>query len=97
MARAGTTHRPPLNMSAPARGTMEMVVAPARRLALSRQTVLEDGARGSGERRGEATVRQYAGGEFYPACTLHGAMNAIGGGKWRCLAPGCNIGVERHG
>lgn len=87
-------NRPPLNMSVPARGTIEMVVAPARALALSRLTVLEDGARGSGARRGEVTVRRWAG-AYYPACTIHGAMNAIGGDKWRCLAPGCNIGCRR--
>jgi hypothetical protein len=45
---------------------------------------------------GEPTMRYYrrTPNSFYPACTKHGALAAIGGGKWRCPFPGCNIGVE---
>lgn len=58
---------------------------------------LEDGARGSGERRGEAGIAYHPLADgYYPTCSLHGAMVAIGGGeddmKWRCLVTGCNVG-----
>lgn len=54
---------------------------------------LEGGGRGSGANAGEPGLAEYECGT-YPACSIHGAMTAIGGGKWRCLAPECNIGVE---
>lgn len=57
-----------------------------------RVTVL-DGARGEPVRRGEVGVADFSAG-VYPACSYHGALIAIGGGKWRCLVEGCNAGAQ---
>lgn len=54
---------------------------------------LVDGARGSGERAGSVGVAHFTPG-LYPACSRHGALTAIGGGKWRCLVVGCNAGAQ---
>jgi hypothetical protein len=57
---------------------------------------LEEGTRGGGERRGEVGLAQFSAG-WYPACSLHGAMNRMGREQpavWRCLAFGCNVGTR---
>lgn len=54
---------------------------------------LSGGARGDGFRRGKVGIADFIAGT-YPACSLHGAMNAVGGDKWRCLVEGCNAGAE---
>ncbi len=57
---------------------------------------LEDGARGEGFRRGRVGIAFFPAG-FYPACSLHGALSALGGVgsmKWRCMVEGCNAGAE---
>ncbi len=54
---------------------------------------LTDGTRGSGVRRGDVGVAHFSAG-VYPACSLHGALTAIGSDKWRCLVPGCNAGAQ---
>ena len=55
--------------------------------------LLLTGARGPALRRGEVGVAHFPAG-LYPACSLHGALNAIGSGKWRCLVEGCNTGAQ---
>lgn len=74
---------------------MEMIEAPMRARALAGIKVLEN-RRGGGTRAGDVTVRKYAG-RYYPACTNHGAMSAVGGNIWRCLVTACNVGCEWHG
>lgn len=57
---------------------------------------LEGGDRGTGSRRGEPGEATFLAG-VYPACSLHGALTALGGVgtmKWRCLVPDCNAGAE---
>lgn len=52
-----------------------------------------EGARGEAVCRGEVGVADFPAGT-YPACSLHGALAAVGQGKWRCLVEGCNAGAE---
>lgn len=55
---------------------------------------VEDGSRGGGWRRGRPGLADYPAGT-YPACSLHGAMIAVGGEYWRCLIEGCNCGARK--
>lgn len=57
-------------------------------------TLLSEGSRGSGERRGDPGLGDFSAG-VYPACSRHGAMNRVGvdPSLWRCLADGCNVGA----
>ena len=75
------------------RGTLRQLYDAQRAHAERTLRPLEDGSRGTGEHAGILTMRKYTPG-WYPACTRHGALVAVGGGKWRCLTPGCNIGAE---
>ena len=62
-------------------------------VAAGLNATLTDGARGDGQDRGTPGTAQFSAGR-YPACNKHGAMNALGGNVWRCLHPGCNVGVK---
>lgn len=54
---------------------------------------LDDGTRGTGANAGTPVLAMFKPGA-YPACTKHGAMNALGNDIWRCLAFGCNVGTR---
>lgn len=75
----------------------ESVLAPLRAWHLNRLEVLTEGRRArTGAAPGIASVRHYrrTPNSFYPACSKHGAMNAVGTEIWRCLAPECNVGCK---
>lgn len=52
-----------------------------------------EGARGAPLRRGDVGVADFSAG-VYPACSKHGALAAVGEGKWRCMVDGCNAGAQ---